>query len=256
MKNKILKYSVYNVMRSRIVLGYAALLFLLGNGFVYLQQDADKTVLSLLTVMLMIVPLVSIIFGTIQFYNAREFTELVMAQPVKRSSIFYAQYFGVAGVMGLAVLVGLGIPLLTTGLTAAATYLLVCSILLTFVFVALAMAASVFTSDKAKGIGAALILWFYFAVLHDAGILSTLIYFDEYPMEKPVLLLTALNPIDLSRIVTMMNLDASALMGFTGAVFDKVLGSSAGIFAAFGLMGLWIAVPVLLAARKFSKKDF
>lgn len=256
MTTRILKYVVFDAIRSRVVMLYGILLFFIAGGFVYMESDPAKVVISLLFVVQFIVPLVSIVLGTIHYYNSREFIELTLAQPIKRRSLYLAQYLGLAGVLSLAVLIGLGVPLAVDGFETSSLLLLLNAVLLTFVFVGLAFLVSTGSNDKAKGVGISLGIWFYFSILYDVIILAVLFYFQDYPMEKPVLAFTALNPIDLSRIIIMMKLDASALMGYTGALYQQFFGSGSGILLALGCMVLWAAVPAFFAMRRFSRKDF
>jgi Cu-processing system permease protein len=67
--------------------------------------------------------------------------------------------------------------------------------------------------------------------------------------------ITALNPIDLARILILLHLDVSAMMGYTGAIFKNFFGNQVGIIAAFTILLLWVAVPFLISLRKFRKKD-
>ncbi len=67
--------------------------------------------------------------------------------------------------------------------------------------------------------------------------------------------MTALNPVDLGRIIVLLNLDVSALMGYTGALYKSILGSLWGIGLAFGLMLVWAVVPLASSGRIFSKRD-
>jgi Cu-processing system permease protein len=80
--------------------------------------------------------------------------------------------------------------------------------------------------------------------------------FNEYPLEKFALFSMALNPIDLSRILILLKLDISALMGYTGAVFNQFFGNSIGIFISFLILLFWMILPILLFLRKLKKKDF
>ncbi len=59
--------------------------------------------------------------------------------------------------------------------------------------------------------------------------LRILFAFRDYPIEKFILFLAFLNPVDLIRIIMLMQLDTAAIMGYTGAVFNEFLGSSKGI---------------------------
>lgn len=65
----------------------------------------------------------------------------------------------------------------------------------------------------------------------------------------------ALNPIDLGRVVVLLQMDVSALMGYTGALIKDLLGTTAGIASAAGILSLWMLVPLGLACWIFRKKD-
>jgi Cu-processing system permease protein len=66
---------------------------------------------------------------------------------------------------------------------------------------------------------------------------------------------SALNPVDLSRVLMLLKMDISAMMGVTSAVFRDVFGSGIGIAFAFGILLLWVFVPLWLSIRKFNRKD-
>ncbi|PIY10100.1 MAG: ABC transporter permease, partial [Flavobacteriaceae bacterium CG_4_10_14_3_um_filter_33_47] len=93
---KILKYSFYDLMRSRWNYVYFAFYFLLGMVLLFLNNDVSKAVITLMNIIIVLVPLIGTIFGVMYYYNSKEFTELLLAQPLKRSSIFLGQYLGVA----------------------------------------------------------------------------------------------------------------------------------------------------------------
>ena len=80
--------------------------------------------------------------------------------------------------------------------------------------------------------------------------------FAEYPLERPMIALILLNPVDLARVVLLLQFDTAALMGYTGAVFQRFFGSAAGLGLAAAALALWIAVPVTLGKRLFDRKDF
>lgn len=125
----------------------------------------------------------------------------------------------------------------------------------TIVFVSLAFLSTSFTRDKAKGIGIALLFWFYFSLIYD-GILLWVVYsFSDYPMETATLVLSSLNPIDLARITMLLSLDASALMGYTGAFFKNFFGSGLGISFTAAMMLMWMFWPVQVSLRRFKKND-
>jgi Cu-processing system permease protein len=157
--------------------------------------------------------------------------------------------------MSFAYFIGAGIPILLYQPDAVGLTMIGTGILLSIIFVSIALLASVKTRDKAKGIGVAILLWFYFSIIFDGIVLFILFQFQDYPMEKPMLIFTALNPIDLSRILILLKMDISALMGYTGAVFKDFFGTVTGTVIALSTLLLWIAVPCWLSVRSFVKKD-
>lgn len=252
---RIIKYVFYDVLRTRFIIFYTAFLLVCTFAFFQIEGDFGKVVLSLMNVVLMAVPLVSVVFSTIHFFNSYEFIELMLAQPVNRRTVFLSEYLAVASSLCLAFVVGVGFPFIVYGGWQSVTTLLVTGIFLTLVFVSLAFFSSVLTRDKAKAIGIALLFWFYFSLIYD-GILLWVIYsFSDYPLEKLTLTLIAFNPIDLARIIMLLQLDISALMGYTGAFYKNFFGSNLGILFSGSLLMLWVLWPIVFALRIFNKKD-
>tara|TARA_R110002050_G_scaffold290260_2_gene443831 strand:- start:13996 stop:14778 length:783 start_codon:yes stop_codon:yes gene_type:complete len=258
---KILKYSFYDLMRSRWSYVYFAFYLALGFVLLFLNNDINKAVITLMNIIIVLTPLIGTIFGVMYFYNSKEFTELLLAQPIKRSKIFMGQYMGVALSLALSLILGLGIPFLAYGLfqsTAIFDFglLLVVGMFLNFIFVALAFNIALSNENKIKGFGYAILMWLCLAVIYDGAFLISLVMFDDYPLDKFSLLATMFNPIDLSRILILLKLDISALLGYTGAVFKQFFGTSLGLFVSLAVLTLWVLFPVWRINMKLRRKDF
>ena len=226
---KILKYSFYDLIRSRWSYVYLAFYLLLGIILLFLNNDLSKAVITLMNVIIILVPLIGTIFGVMYYYNSKEFTELLLAQPLKRSTIFLGQYFGLALSLMLSLVVGLGIPFLFYGLLNSNaiwdfSLLLVTGAFLTFIFTALSYIIGLSNENKIKGFGYAILLWIFFAVIYDGVFLLSLIVFEDYPLDKLSIIGCMLNPIDLSRTLILLKLDISALFGYTGLFLKNFLG--------------------------------
>ncbi len=252
---KIIKYVLVDILRNRIILAYTLFLFVIAFSVLSLENNSTKGLLSLLNIILIVVPLVSIIFSTIYIYNSHEFIELLVSQPLKRKKIWYSLFWGLSGAMILSFTVGIAIPILFFEQSATGLMMIVIGILLSVIFVSIAMFAAVIIRDKAKGIGASILLWLYFSLIFDGLVLFALFQFADYPMEKMMVAISSLNPIDLGRILILLKMDVSALMGYTGAIFKDFFGTSIGLLVSFSVLLVWIIVPVLLSARKFNMKD-
>jgi Cu-processing system permease protein len=258
---KILKYSFYDLSRSRWSYVYFFFYLLLGVVLLFLNNDLSNAVITLMNVIIVLVPLIGTIFGVMYFYNSREFTELLLAQPVKRSSIFLGQYLGVAISLSASLILGLGLPFVIYGLFQSGAIwdfasLLISGVFLTFIFTAIAFNIALSNENKIKGFGLAILVWLFLAVVYDGLFLLSLVYFQDYPLDKFSLVASMLNPIDLSRILILLKLDISALLGYTGAVFKDFFGTNLGSFTSFGMLILWVIFPVWRIIKISGKKDF
>lgn len=258
---KILKYSFYDLMRSRWSYVYFAFYLVLGFVLLFLNNDVNKAVITLMNIIIVLTPLIATVFGVMYYYNSKEFTELLLAQPIKRSTIFMGQYLGISISLTLSLVLGLGIPFLMYGLFLSAAVfdfalLLAVGSLLNFIFVALAFNIALSNENKIKGFGYAILLWLFMAVIYDGIFLISLVVFNEYPLDRLALFATMFNPIDLSRILILLKLDISALLGYTGAVFKTFFGTGLGFFFSISIMVLWVLIPVVRMRLKLKKKDF
>ena len=258
---KVIGYQLRDVVRSRWLIAYA-LFFLLATDALLRFGGADaKALLSLANVVLLVIPLVALVFGTMHVYNAREFTELLLAQPVARRELFAGLYLGLAIPLAAAFALGIGIPVAVhgvagAGLGASAATLMVVGVGLTLVFTATAFCLAVRVQDKSRGLGAAITLWLILAVLYDGLVLLLVSLFADYPLERALLGVMIANPVDLARVVLLLRFDVSALMGYTGAVFKNFFGG-AGVLAVASLaLALWVTIPTWLGVRAFQRKDF
>jgi len=258
---KIVRYEFSNLIRSRFLVAMAAVLFVVAEVLFRFGGDAGKTIASLMNVVLVLVPLISVVLGTIYFYNSREFNELLLAQPLNRSTIYLGKLAGFTTALCLAFVAGLGIPFIIHGVQLASYAGKIAALLgvgccFIVVFSSLAFYAATRFEDRIKGLGTTLLVWFFLAVVWDGIILLFVHFFHDYPYEPAMMGLVFLNPIDLGRILILMQLDISALMGYTGAVFRKVFGTNLGLALSALAMVVYATVPVLFGLRAFRRKDF
>lgn len=258
---RIIRYSFADIARSRWSYLYFAFYLVIGFTLLFLNHDLSKAIITLINIVILLTPLIGTVFGVMFYYNSQEFTEILLAQPLKRSTIFLGQYLGLSLSLTASLIFGLGIPFLFYGISRSAAVgdfvlLLVAGAALTFIFVALAFNIALSNENRIRGFAYSILLWLFLAVIYDGLVLLALVAFDAYPLDKVALLATAANPIDLSRILVLLKLDIAALLGYTGAVFQRFFGTQLGLLASLGILLAWVALPVWRMARKVKTKDF
>ena len=251
----IIKYILLDLFGNKVIIFYTLILAVLAVSVLNMDSNPSKGLLSLLNVTLLFVPIITILFSTIYFYNSIEFVELLLSQPIKRQKVILAEYAAMALSLSAAYAIGIGIPLMVLVPSIPALVLLVTGILLTLIFTSLSLLIFVKAKDKTKGIGIAIITALFFALLFDGLLLAFIYTFSDYPIDSAVIGIIAFNPIDLARVLMLLQLDVAVLMGYSGALFKKFLGSATGsIFSVICLL-FWVVAPLLLSIRIFRKKD-
>lgn len=247
--------------RTRHAVIVAALLALTGELLIRFSGASATALVSLLDVMLIVTPLAALVLGTIQVHHAREVTELLLAQPVTRRRLFVGLWGGTAGPLLLALALGIPAPFVWHGLIGGpATGLLVgttiAAVTLALIGNALAFVIALRIDDRVRALGVALAAWLVAAVLWDGVVLLVAMLFAGRPIEGPLLAMLALNPVDVARVLLLLGSDAAAMLGYTGAVLARTLGTAVGQATLAALLLAWSAVPIWLAVRTFERKDF
>ena len=257
---KIARYELSDVVRGKGVLGYTAFYAAITVALLRFS-GGPKALLSLSNVALIVVPLMCLLFGAIYLYNARNFIETLLVQPVDRRQMFTGLYLGLSLPLAAGFAVGVGVPFFFyrsewAGYGGAMATLLAGGGALSFLYTAIAFLIVTFQDDRARGLSAAFMVWFFTSVLYDGLVLLIVQAFADYPLETPTLILTLLNPSDLARIALMLQFDVAAMMGYTGAVFQAFFGSAMGAVLAGACLIVWIAAPLWSAYRRFLRMDF
>jgi Cu-processing system permease protein len=259
--SRIAFHELRDVTRGRLIIGYTAFFGLLTEGLLRFNGSGVATMVSLMNVVLFLVPLVTIVFGTLYLHNAREFIELLLAQPLRRAHIHAGLYLGLTLPLAGSVALGIAIPFAIHGGDGTApagglAMLIGVGVVLTMIFSAIALAIAVRTDDKVKGLGVGIVAWLAFAVLYDGVVLILLMTFRDRALDRPALALMVANPIDLARVLLLLRFDIAALMGYTGASLQRFFGSNGGSLIAIGALMMWVAVPLALSRLWFNRKDF
>src|SRR3954471_15622773 len=109
---KISKYVLYDIVRNKVIIAYTIFLFIVSMSLFQMEENGSKAMLSLLNVVLIVVPLISLVFSTIHWYNSYEFIELMLTQPISRKKMLLSEYSGISSSLVIAMLIGLGIPIM------------------------------------------------------------------------------------------------------------------------------------------------
>ena len=258
---KILKYSFFEMIRSRWIFIYSGFYLIATLALLLLSSDLSKVLISLTNIIIVLTPLIGILFGTMYYYNSKEFIQLLMAQALSRYSIFLGMYLGLAIALCLSVLIGVGLPMISYGILTSPDLsifmiLMLMAFALSIIFSLLAFLIAMKNDNKVRGLSISIFIWLFFAIIYDGIFLLLLLEFKDYPLDKMTISMIMLNPIDLARILILMKLDLSAMMGYTGAALSKFLGRGVGILCISVSLLCWMIIPLYQMKRLGARKDF
>jgi Cu-processing system permease protein len=257
---RLLASGLSDVARRRWLLVYLLFYAVLTDTLFRFGGSGPRAVLSLTNLVLGLVPLVGLLFGTTYVYQSREFIEMMLAQPVHRRSLFIGLYAGVAVPLAAAFAIGVGLPFIwNDGLAdggPAIALLLVSGGTLSVVFTGLGFLIALRFDDRASGLGVAIVTWLAATVLYDGLVLLAVTLLQDYPIEQPLIGAMLVNPVDLARVLLLLQLDMGALAGYTGAVFERFFGTVQGSVWSGAALAVWAIVPFLAGMRRFVARDF
>jgi Cu-processing system permease protein len=257
--------------RNRWVISFALLFALLTLLIAYFGmvtsgyagfQDFTRTAASIVNLGGFLVPLFALLLGVFSFITNAEYFELLVTQPVSRTRVLLGRYLGVLLTVLGASLLGFGLSgaliAMVVGVPGAQSYLLVVvySLSLAVVFAGLSVLISLVARRRQIAVGIAIAIWVFYELVYGVLMLGTTLYLPP-PVLKTVLLAGLLgNPVDIARVLSLLEVGGPYLFGPAGATLVKLTGSAtaATLCGVLGLL-LWIVAPMAVAVRIFRKQD-
>jgi Cu-processing system permease protein len=176
--------------------------------------------------------------------------------------VLLGKYLGLCvTVLGASVL-GFGLPgaviALSIGPEGALRYLAVVAYLclLAIVFTGVAILVALLARRRQIALGIALGVWIFFELIYGVLMLATTLYLPASVLKTTLLVGLLGNPVDLARVLSLLQVGGPHLFGPAGATLVKLTGSAT-IATAWGLAGLllWVVLPVAAATWLFRKQS-
>lgn len=248
-------------LRNKWLYIYAAGFFTLTNLILYTGGgNPIQATASLMSLILLLVPVFSIVFGSLSFTESLSFFEILSTGRLQRNEIYLGKWLGLSTGLAFSYLAGMllgSILFLDIQASGSSTYIimLLSGFILTYVFIAMAFLIANIVSKKEVVFGFSLAVWFFLFIVYDLIIFYIVSVFGDYPLEWFIVLMTMLNPIDLARVTITIQSDMSSLMGSNAAVLSRWLGNTAGAFFSLLLLIVLSIIPLLTGMFLFRKRD-
>lgn len=225
-------------------------------------QNFTRTTASLLNLVLYLVPLVALVMATLSFSAERGTTELLFSQPISRADILCGKLAGLFACTAGATCFGFGVSGILiaarSGNDGSLRYAIFVglALLLTLAFLSLGSMIAIVVNNRAKALGTALFLWFFFVIFYDLLVIGMTFLFKERTANAFIFLSLFGNPVDLVRVSGLINLGGTTVFGAAGAALMKFLGGVvlSNVLLIAGLAA-WTAGPIVVSMRRLNRQD-
>lgn len=225
------------------------------------MMSYSRTAASLINLVLLFVPLISLTLGSANLTGDRETGALVylLAQPVNRVEVLLGKYFGMASALLATLTLGFGVAGVALSLQGsiqdAGSYLftVILAYLLALAMLSLGFLMSTIAKKTTAALGGALFLWLLLVFIGDLGIMGTAIS-TQMPIQT-VFFIAVLNPLQMFKIASILTIQANLeVLGPAGLYATDQFG---GLLLPLLLIGLvlWIVIPLMSALTLFSRQE-
>ena len=253
---------IFAVVFAILAAGVAAAGYVISGG--HGVQDFSRTSASLVHLVVLIVPLVSLMLGVLSLSLERGAAEVVFALPVSRWTILLGRMLGLFVALALAQSFGFGLAGLLvyaqSGPEGVSDFIIVlgASFLAIAVFLALAalLSADAFGRRRTKALALALVVWLVGEVFIDLAALGLATFLPSGPASRVLILASLVNPIGALRTGALLLVEGTGAFGAASLALLRFTHGPAGATVLIALSLLtWIIVPALWAGRRLERAD-
>ena len=247
----ITKYQFSNILKSKWII--FIMLFSIGLNIIFsnIFNDFQKFIISTNSIYLIIIPLISVLFSGIYYYDNLKFYELLIGNFTNRKVIISSVIF--------TVIISISISFLLPALIISIIYFGFSNYLIKFTFLhfllilyfsLISFFIAILNNDKLKGISISIIIYLIFSIFYDALILFILLFFSDYPIENLILYISSLNPILTIRTYFLKSL---GFMENIGQIYHLI----SNFFLISTILQIFICLIIfILIVSYFEKKEF
>ncbi len=253
---------IFAVVFAILAGGVAAAGYVISGG--HGVQDFSRTSASLVHLVVLVVPLISLMLGVLSLSLERGAAEVVFALPVSRWTVLLGRLMGLFVALALAQSFGFGLAGLLvytqSGPEGVGDFVIVlgASLLATAVFLALAalLSADAFGRRRTKALALALVAWLVGEVFIDLAALGLATFLPSGAASRVLILANLVNPIGALRTGALLLVEGTGAFGAASLALLRFTHGPAGATALIALsLLMWIVVPALWAGRRLERAD-
>jgi len=218
----------------------------------------SRTAASLINLVLLFVPLISLTLGTSGLASDRETGALayLLAQPVNHAEVLLGKYVGTAVALLASLLLGFGVAGIALTLqgqnTNPQSYIMTVffACLLALALLSIGFLIAVIVHKSSTAVTSGLFVWLLLVFVGDLGLMGATIV-TQLPIQT-IFWIASLNPLQMFKISAILNIQANLeVLGPIGIYATEQYGVVLLPMMIVGLL-LWTVIPMFVALLVFS----
>jgi len=267
----IARHELRIILRSRWVAVYALVFAVLTLAVSYFGlavieftgfQEFNRTAVSLLNLVLYVVPLATMLMAVQSFRGEGGTTDQLFAEPVTLTEIVLGKLLGLFSAHILATVLGFGFTGVMVGAKIGSggmwSYLTLVgfTILVGMVFISIASMLTIMVHRGTRAYAVVLLAWFALVLLFDLMIIGLSFLLPQVWANRIAFFGVFMNPIDATRIATLLAISGREMFGSAGAQLVRALGGTiqAIVLLTTALLA-WVVLPAAVARISLGRQD-
>jgi Cu-processing system permease protein len=264
----IARQQIALIMRSRWLAGFGLLFSFLSVMVVFLGNTGgtgfdgfNRMTASLLNVNLLLIPLLSLLIGSLFLAGEKEDRGLLLllTYPVSPWSVILGKYTGIFIAIWSVLTFGYGTALIViffTGASVSVKLLLLFyfySVLLAAIFLSLSLLIGIMSKSRFQALGASLILWAFLVLIYEFIFMGASMFVMKQWILPMLSISILLNPVEMIRVQSILSLDGASVFG--PRLYDLTIWANglAGKMLFAAAVTLWISLPVLYTIHRVKR---
>ncbi len=265
----IAKQELKLMTRSRWIPSFALLFTTLAVTIVYFSgmnteagyDGFTRMTGSLLNLSLFLIPLVTLLTGSSFIAGEKEDGgfSLLLTYALPPRKFLIGKYIGMLIALASVIFLGYGLAgvilLLQHGSISTTLFLLFVffTLLLTMMFLAVAICIGVISTNRFEALGFSLVVWATLVLFYEFGVVGLITFVDRSFVLPIITVSTLFNPVEIIRVWTILMMNSGEIFGPTLYDFTVWAQGMIGNIAFSSATTLWIISPLILA-NLFVKK--
>ena len=222
-------------------------------------RELDATVASLTSLVTYFIPILALTLGGGMVADEKErgTLDIFLASPISVAEFMAGKFAGLVLALVISTVAGLGLAGVIhvtrggTGALIGYSLFIVNSIVLGIIFLSISFLVSVLFYDRAKVIAVTIMIWLFFTILYDLGLVGLLISTGGDIGTQLFSVLLMLNPVDIFRIMNFLSIgEFRVFIGLSFVEFPAFMNGA--VLWSVSLM--WVALPMIASYFFFKRK--